>query len=213
MGPFSAMSADGSEAQDRFAHLGINTARPLILRCKTVLLGASTTGKTSIAHVFQGGAQNFPKNYNMTVGVDFMVKRVNIPETNVIVEMYVVDCGGFPICQDMMKPHWESANAVMLVYDVSNTESFLSLGGWYEQIKKVRADTAITGVVIASKMDLAERPGTVTEEQGKRLSTERGLEFFEVCAHRGSVDAPFHFLAEVFYQKYSDRKGELEKLR
>merc|ERR1719453_478642 len=113
---------------------------PLILRCKIVLLGDSTVGKTSIAQVFQGGVQSFPKNYSMTVGIDFMVKKVSIPDTNVIVEMYIVDCGGFNICQDLLKPHWENANAVMLVYDVSNQESYQNLSNWYEQIKTSRME-------------------------------------------------------------------------
>merc|ERR1719389_270853 len=141
-----------------------------------------------------------------------MVKKVSIPETNVVVEMHIVDCGGFNICQDLLKPHWENANAVMLVYDVSNAESFDNLASWYEQIKQARMESAITGVVIASKTDLSDRPGAVTEEQGKNFSGEKGLEFFEACATKGIVDAPFHFLAEVFFQKYGDRKMELENL-
>merc|ERR550537_1221039 len=185
---------------------------PLILRCKIVLLGDSTVGKTSIAQVFQGGVQNFPKNYNMTVGVDFNVKSVHIPETNVTVEMYIVDCGGFSICQDLLKPHWENANAIMLVYDASNADTFKSLASWYEKIQESRKDTAITGVVIANKTDLMERPGSVPPEMGQEFSKGHGLEFFEACATKGDVDAPFHFLAEVFYQKYDDRCKELAEL-
>mmetsp|Transcript_90018 Transcript_90018/g.259445 ORF Transcript_90018/g.259445 Transcript_90018/m.259445 type:complete len:211 (-) Transcript_90018:115-747(-) len=184
----------------------------LTLRCKIVLLGDSASGKTSLAHVFQGGQQQFDKNYKMTVGIDFLVKRVNIPDTNVVVEMYIVDCGGFSICQDLLKPHWENANAVMFVYDVSNPESFQNLGSWYDELKRCRADAAITGVVVASKMDLADRPGAVTEELGKKFSQEKGLEWFDVCASSGNVDAPFNFLAEVFHTKYKERKAELDNL-
>lgn len=189
-----------------------STVPTLTLRCKIVLLGDSTVGKTAIAQVFQGGVQNCPKNYTMTVGIDFLVKKVSIPDTNVIVEMHIVDCGGFSVCQDLLKPHWENANAVMLVYDVSNPESFGNLASWHEQIKQTRVESAITGVVIASKTDLSDRPGSITEEQGKNFSQEKGLEFFEACATKGIVDAPFHFLAEVFYQKYTDRNTELENL-
>mmetsp|Transcript_11808 Transcript_11808/g.19390 ORF Transcript_11808/g.19390 Transcript_11808/m.19390 type:complete len:223 (-) Transcript_11808:21-689(-) len=207
VGPLeSALNTQGN-GTDPFGM--IVTAPPLILRCKIVLLGDSTVGKTSIAQVFQGGVQAFPKNYNMTVGLEFNVKKVSIPDTNVIVEMYIVDCGGFSVCPDLMKPHWENANAVMLVYDVSNPESFDNLASWYEKIKQARLESAITGVVIASKTDLSDRPGAVTEEQGKQFSGEKGLEFFEACATKGIVDAPFHFLAEAFYFKYVDRKNEL----
>uniref|UniRef100_A0A7S2AX03 Uncharacterized protein n=1 Tax=Alexandrium andersonii TaxID=327968 RepID=A0A7S2AX03_9DINO len=200
----------GGEPEDLF---GQYTTKPsLVLRCKIVLLGDSAVGKTSLAQVFEGGVQNFPKNYNMTMGIEFVVKRVNIPDTNVVVEMYIVDCGGSAICQDLLKPHWENANAVMFVYDVSNPESFKNLGKWYDQLKQSRMETAITGVVIASKTDLADRAVAVTTQQGQQFSSERGLEFFEACATKGVVDAPFHFLAEVFHQKYGDRKADIENL-
>jgi len=207
-----AMADDGNQAEgdDPFGSLAVPPC--LILRCKIVLLGDSAVGKTSLAEVFHGGVANFPKNYNMTTGIDFKVKRVNIPDTNIVVEMYIVDCGGVSVCQDLVKPHWENANAVMMVYDVSAPESFASLGTWYDQLKESRGDSAITGVVIASKTDLAERPGSITTEQGQQFSSEKGLEFFEACALKGVVDAPFHFLAEVFHQKYGDRKVELENL-
>lgn len=185
---------------------------PLTLRCKIVLLGDSASGKTSLAHVFQGGAQNFPKNYSMTIGIDIMVKRVSIPGTNVVVEMYIVDCGGFSLCEDISKPHWESANAAMFVYDVSNSESFESLSSWYQELKQTRGEGAITGVVIAGKMDLADRPGAVTEDAGKKFCQEKGLQFFDVCAIKGNVDTPFLFLAQVFHNKYLERKTELENL-
>merc|ERR1719401_303327 len=144
----------------------------LVLRCRIVLLGDSAVGKTSLAQVFQSGVTNFPKNYSMTIGLDFMVKRVTIPDTNVIVEMYIVDCGGFSICQDLHKPHWETANATMFVYDSSNPESFQNLDMWYDNLKQTRADSAITGVVIAAKTDLADRQsaGSVTAEQGQQFA-------------------------------------------
>lgn len=202
-------TGDGAP-EDLFA--SFSTVSPLILRSKIVLLGDSTVGKTSLAQVFQGGVQNFPKNYNMTIGIELLVKKVVIPDTNVIVEMYIVDCGGFSICQDLLKPHWENANAVMLVYDVSNPESFNKLASWYEQYKHSRTDSAITGVVIANKMDLADRPGSVTVADGQQFADDKGLQFFQACATKGEVDGPFHFLAEVFHQKFEDRKTELENL-
>eukprot|EP00747_Dinoflagellata_sp_TGD_P105858 gnl/TRDRNA2_/TRDRNA2_169679_c0_seq3.p2 gnl/TRDRNA2_/TRDRNA2_169679_c0~~gnl/TRDRNA2_/TRDRNA2_169679_c0_seq3.p2 ORF type:complete len:166 (+),score=42.86 gnl/TRDRNA2_/TRDRNA2_169679_c0_seq3:94-591(+) len=152
----------------------------LSLRCKIVLVGDSTVGKTSIANVFSRGAANASKDYKMTVGADLMVKRVNIPETNVFVEMYIVDCGGFSACQ--------------------------------EQIKNYRMESAITGVVVASKTDLASRPGAVATQMGKAFASELGLEFFDTCATEGNVDAPFHFLAEVFWQKYNERKEQLDNM-
>merc|ERR1719337_800499 len=105
----NALSMSATNAgEDPFSMM--SPVPPLILRCKIVLLGDSTVGKTSIAQVFQGGVQNFPKNYSMTVGIDFMVKKVSIPDTNILVEMYIVDCGGFSVDKELLRPHWENAN-------------------------------------------------------------------------------------------------------
>ena len=58
--------------------------RPDLQRC---LVTVSLQERLLLNQSWQGGVQNFPKNYNMTIGNDFIVKRVNLPESNVIVEM------------------------------------------------------------------------------------------------------------------------------
>ena len=44
---------------------------------KIVLLGDGTTGKTSVATRFS--QSRFEKSYQQTLGVDFFLKRVNLP--------------------------------------------------------------------------------------------------------------------------------------
>jgi len=213
----------GEEGEDDpFASIVASAVPPLVLRCKIALLGDSGAGKTSLVQVFQNGEKSFPKQYNMTIGLEFSVKRVPIPDdaagnpSNVVVEMYIVDCGGFSIPQeDLLRTHWESANAVMLCYDVSNPESFRNLGDWYERFRQARPEAAgFPGVVVASKTDLSDRPGAVPPEQGMMFSKERaGLEFFESCAATAAVEKPFRFLAECFYGKYRERKEELKHMK
>ena len=36
-----------------------------------------------------------------------MVKKVSIPDTNAVVEMYIVDGSGIGSGGDLMHPHWE----------------------------------------------------------------------------------------------------------
>ena len=56
----------------------------VILRCKVVLLGDASVGKTALTQVFHSGGSTYPKNYLMTVGAEFCVKPVTIPASNVI---------------------------------------------------------------------------------------------------------------------------------
>merc|ERR1719181_701249 len=65
-----------------------------ILRCKVVIAGEQCVGKSAITQMFHSGGHSYPKNYVMTIGVDFCVKMVNIPETNSAVELYLFDTAG-----------------------------------------------------------------------------------------------------------------------
>jgi len=81
-----------------------------------------------------------------------------------------------------------------------------------QRTEATRHEAGIAGVLIAAKMDLADRSGAITSSHGKEFGKELGLEYFETCATKGDVHEPFHFLAEVFHLKYTERKTELENL-
>jgi len=188
----------------------------IVLRCKICLVGEATVGKTALCNVFQGGSQKFSKNYTLTTGTDLIIKSVKIPETNVLVEMILIDCGGFathemggPNACSLLKPHWSNANAVILVYAVDNPSSFHSLTKWFDYVQESRGDAVVTGVVVGNKTDLEQ----TTPLDGFDFAKSHGLEFFETSALKGDVDPPFHFLAEVFYQKYQARLEELAQIR
>ena len=45
----------------------------------------------------------------------------------------------------------------MLVYDVTNPDSFQHLGGWLDLVRKKCPEKVLPGVVVANKIDLEER--------------------------------------------------------
>lgn len=54
----------------------------IVKQFKVILLGDGAVGKTSIANRFTD--DNFSQNYKQTVGVDFFIKRMNLPRTYVV---------------------------------------------------------------------------------------------------------------------------------
>uniref|UniRef100_A0A8C4QXB0 Uncharacterized protein n=1 Tax=Eptatretus burgeri TaxID=7764 RepID=A0A8C4QXB0_EPTBU len=76
-----------------------------VLRMKVMVAGNSAVGKTALVQAFHGDATLFAKNYNMTVGVDLVVKSVNIPDSGAVVEMYLCDCSGKEIFQSSLETH------------------------------------------------------------------------------------------------------------
>ncbi len=87
-------------------------------------------------------------NFVQTIGAEFCVKQVVIPETNVVVELFIYDCAGQSIFNQLdlnskyvrffmitltklTRMQYDDASAVMVVYSVINRESLQSCGRWY----------------------------------------------------------------------------------
>jgi GTPase SAR1 family protein len=69
-----------------------------------------------------------------TVGADFIVKQVPIAGTNILVELYIYDCAGQSIFNQMgmNAKYFEGASAVMVVYDVSSVDSLKACPKWLD---------------------------------------------------------------------------------
>jgi hypothetical protein len=96
-----AMSGGGGAAGEPSVRRSMkSTHHPLtVLRCKVAIVGDSKVGKTTLKEMFISGGRNYLNEYNMTVGVDFKVKSVPIPDSHFEVELYMFDCGGEKIFQ------------------------------------------------------------------------------------------------------------------
>ena len=61
---------------------------------KVAIVGEPQTGKTCICKQVVSDGTNFLRNYLMTHALDVSVKSINIPDTNDVIEMYLLDCSG-----------------------------------------------------------------------------------------------------------------------
>ena len=100
---------------------------PENLQYKVVVLGNGTVGKTSLINRFTD--DHFPRSYKQTIGLDFFVKRVQLPG-NINVAMQVWDIGGQSMFSKMLTTYIFEANAVVFAYDITNQDSFLDLKEW-----------------------------------------------------------------------------------
>lgn len=204
--------------------IGIGASTPehketVILRSKVVVVGDATVGKTALTAMFFSGGNAYPKNYVMTIGVDFCMKVVNIPDTgdvNTQVELYLFDSAGQSIFnqRDLGTKHWKNVSQVMVVYDVSKRESFTSCAKWLKAVRDLRPNRPIQGVLVANKVDLKESGRAVVDSaEGMAFAKEMDLAFFETSALSGTdVDAPFNYLADQFSRKYDETMASLDSM-
>lgn len=184
----------------------------LKLRSKVVVLGDPGVGKSALTQMFHTNGQKFPKNYLMTIGVDFCMKAVQVAdgESLAAVELYVFDTAGQDLFAEMAPHYWEATASLVLVYDITRADSLDHLAEWLERISRVvPVESMISGCVVANKTDLHERR-EISREAGEVFAQRYGFAFFEASAleHSG-VDAPFAHAAAATHRQYRESVEEL----
>uniref|UniRef100_A0A3B4C9R5 RAB28, member RAS oncogene family n=1 Tax=Pygocentrus nattereri TaxID=42514 RepID=A0A3B4C9R5_PYGNA len=111
---------------------------------KMVLIGDGASGKTSLATRFAQEA--FGKQYKQTIGLDFFLKRITLPG-NLNVTLQVWDIGGQTIGGKMLDKYIYGAQGVLLVYDITNSQSFENLEDWYSMVKKANEESEVQPVI------------------------------------------------------------------
>ncbi|XP_052010597.1 ras-related protein Rab-28 isoform X1 [Xyrauchen texanus] len=176
---------------------------------KIVLLGDGASGKTSLATRIAQEA--FGKQYKQTIGLDFFLKRITLPG-NLNVTLQVWDIGGQTIGGKMLDKYIYGAQGVLLVYDITNSQSFENLEDWLNMVRKANeeSDTQPAISLIGNKIDL-EHMRTVKMEKHQRFCQENGLISQFVSAKTGdSVFLCFQRLAaEILGIKLN--KAEIEQ--
>eukprot|EP00658_Telonema_sp_P-2_P000355 TRINITY_DN10129_c0_g1_i1.p1 TRINITY_DN10129_c0_g1~~TRINITY_DN10129_c0_g1_i1.p1 ORF type:complete len:223 (-),score=66.52 TRINITY_DN10129_c0_g1_i1:593-1261(-) len=185
------------------------------LRCKVALVGDAMVGKTSLVAMFGSkGGNEFRKNYQMTIGAEVNFQEVVVPDSEppTVVELFLFDTSG----QDMYKPmaakHWDASSAILLVYDVTNPQSFHNLERWLDMFSSVNPGRQVRGAVVANKTDLDER-AAVPPHEGEAFAQKHDLEFFQTSAKNNTnVDIPFMFLASQFKDAYEEQLNEFSNM-
>ncbi|KAF4321575.1 hypothetical protein BBO99_00004616 [Phytophthora kernoviae] len=177
-----------------------------VLRCKVAVVGDATVGKTALLQVLKSNGHEYPKNYVMTSDVELSTKSIAIPDTNVVVELYLFDCAGQSIFNqlDFGTVHYKGASIALVVFDVNNKESFKSCNKWYQDVRDASPNHNIPGVLLANKTDLRDNNrDAISTKEAEGFAKRNDLKYFECSAQQHSdVEAPFMHIADWFHKKY-----------
>ena len=123
--------------------------------------------------------------------MEFGIKIIPFNEKNVKIQLW--DTAGKKIYNSILKATFKKSNAVILVYDVTNEDSFTAIKDRIEIIKNNENKAIIA--LVAQKCDLQDR--VISEEKGKELADELEIEFFEVSAKNGyNIKELFNYLIQ-----------------
>ncbi|KAH9388739.1 Ras- protein Rab-3 [Tyrophagus putrescentiae] len=160
---------------------------------KILIIGNSSVGKTSF--LFRYADDSFTSAFVSTVGIDFKVKTVFRQDKR--------DTAGQERYRTITTAYYRGAMGFILMYDVTNEESFNSVQDWVTQIKTYSWDNAQV-ILVGNKCDMEEER-VVSYERGKQLADQLGLEFFETSAKENiNVKAVFERLVDIICDKMSE---------
>ena len=104
------------------------------LKCKVVLLGNSSVGKTSIINRFNNDA--FKDDILSTPSPNFIVKHIEFPEEKEKIKFEIWDTAGQEKYRALAKSFYQNAQSCVLVYDITEKKTFEDIKNyWVPQLK------------------------------------------------------------------------------
>ena len=171
-----------------------------------MLLGNSNVGKSSLFLRFVDDIWN--DTFVPTIGVDFKIKTFEIDQKKI--KMQIWDTAGQERFKNIIASYYRGAHGILLIYDVTDKDSFKNLSNWLIEIEK-NANKNVYKLLIGNKSDLEEKR-KVTYQEGKDFATSNGMQFIETSAKTASkVQEAFELLTQEIIKASVTKDRGMEK--
>ena len=145
---------------------------------KVVLIGQSGVGKTCIIDQYING--KFDINTMSTISSQYIRKTIEFPDGKAVT-FNIFDTAGQEKYRALTRIFYKDAKIVILVYDITNMESFKEMKEyWYEEVKQNGIENVLFAIA-ANKSDLYELR-QVDDEEGEEYAQSIGAIFAATSA-------------------------------
>ena len=143
-----------------------------------ILIGDSTVGKTCfLTRYFKN---QFNETFLSTIGIDKEIKHVKVGNDNY--KMTLWDTAGQERFKCLPKKYYQNADGVLLLFDVTNEETFNNVSNWMKDVKensnKDGKGSEIALYLIGNKIDKPDR--VIQKETAETQAKSLGMKYFEV---------------------------------
>jgi len=144
-------------------------------KMQMIIIGDSGVGKTSFMDRFVEGSHQVA--YNATVGIDFKVKRVEIDQKTVKIQIW--DTAGQEKFNAITTAYYRQARAAIVMYDVTRSNTFMNVRKWLKMIEdNGRSDIVVA--IVGNKNDSPDKE--VDQKRANLLRDEYGCYLFQSSA-------------------------------
>ena len=136
-----------------------------------------------------------------TIGMDFKTRTININGNRV--KLAIWDTAGSERFRGLAPNFYRGAHGAILVYDVTNRETFNKLDTWLQELETYSTRPGLLKMLVGNKIDKVASgdPRYVTKEEGLAWARKHSTLFIEASAKTSEgVKTAFEELVEKIIQ-------------
>lgn len=158
---------------------------------KFVVVGDANVGKSSLLARYVDG--KFYKDYISTIGVDFKIKTVRLPEDKLI-KLQIWDTAGQERFFNITENYYRGAMGALCVFALDDKNSFESIRRWMDGLKKYKTPKIM---LVGNKSDIEPHLRRVTSK-----------EIIALCDFYVEDDDEYNYIKQFQYIETSALNGD-----
>ena len=159
---------------------------------KVILVGESGVGKSTMLNVFCDKYYN--DNYISTIGVDFKIKIIDINGKKIKLQIW--DTAGQERFRSIVKNYYKNVHAIMLIFDLTNIQSFYKLDDWLKEIKEHVQHPNYKILLVGTKCEISSY-NKIPEDKIKEYANKRNLDYILVSSKKNiNMDKAFDMVVQ-----------------
>eukprot|EP01062_Namystynia_karyoxenos_P043247 TRINITY_DN3166_c0_g4_i2.p2 TRINITY_DN3166_c0_g4~~TRINITY_DN3166_c0_g4_i2.p2 ORF type:complete len:234 (+),score=125.43 TRINITY_DN3166_c0_g4_i2:93-704(+) len=143
---------------------------------KLLLIGDSGVGKSCLLLRFAD--DTYTESYISTIGVDFKIRTIELDGKTIKLQIW--DTAGQERFRTITSSYYRGAHGIIIVYDVTDMETFNNVKTWLSEIEKYATDN-VNKLLVGNKCDLVVKKA-VDYNTAKDYADTLGIPFLETSA-------------------------------
>ncbi len=151
---------------------------------KICIVGNFGVGKTTLLHQYL--ERRFNPSVTSTIGSNFFVKHLKIPNTKIPVILQIWDLAGQEHFKWVRHEFYKGAKGIVYVYDLTRKQTFDDLLNWKAEIQKVIKN--YSSVLVGNKLDLiTEDKKVIKDKEAEEIKMQlNACAYYETSARIGT---------------------------